>query len=326
MASSSSSRSWKYDVFLSFRGEDTRKTFVDPMYKALDDGLIHTYKDDITLARGESVGPALLKAVKESRHAAENRQIVMPIFYDVDPSDIRKQKRKFGKAFAKQEAENVTKAGSWRKALVDASNISGWELKDVASGYEAAVIQKIVNAISDNLLSSNSDIDKELVGMTDRVKDMISKFEFGTGGVRMVGIWGVGGGGKTTLATSVYMKIKDRFQEVQVQSEEEGKHMIRNRLCRSNVLILLDDVDNRKQLEALVGSHSWFGDGSRIIIITRNEYLLKKVDYVFPATLLSKDEGNWLFEKYAYNDKKPLKDYWKLSLRVVSYDHGLPLA
>nr|GEV17660.1 hypothetical protein [Tanacetum cinerariifolium] len=318
----------------SFRGEDTRKTFVDHLYKALEQRHIRTYKDDVTLARGESVGPALLKAIEESHHAiiifsknyansswcldelvyimkcrAENGHIVMPIFYDVDPSD-------------------------------------------------AAVIQIIVDAISDKLISSNySNIDEELVGMTDPVKDLILRLEIGKGGVRMVGIWGVGGGGKTTLATSVYMEIKDRSQghcivdnirdesskhslktlqdkilssllktQVVVQSEEEGKRLMKNRLRHSNVLILLDDVDDSKQLEALAGPHSWFGDGSRIIITTRNEHLLQKVDYVSPVRLLSQDEGNRLFKKQAYNDKKPLKDYWELSLHVVSYADGLPLA
>ncbi|PWA51806.1 toll/interleukin-1 receptor (TIR) domain-containing protein [Artemisia annua] len=383
-SSSSSSLSWKYDVFLSFRGEDTRKTFVDHLYSALERQLIQTYKDDITLPRGESVGPALLKAIEESRHAviifsknypnsswcldelvhimrcrADNGQIVMPIFYDVDPSDVRKQKGEFGKAFAKQEAESVTKAELWRKALVDASNISGWEPKNVANGHEASVIQNIVDAISDKLLSSNSDIDKELVGMTERVKDLISRLEIGTGGVRMVGIWGLGGGGKTTLATSAYMKINYRFQghcivdnireessksglkklqenilkevlkkEVRVQSVEQGKHMIQSRLRHSNVLILLDDVDDPKQLEALAGSHKWFGDGSRIIITTRDEHVLRtrKVDHIFHITLLSQDEGIRLFKKHAYNEEEPLKDYAILSLRVVSYADGLPLA
>ncbi|PWA54960.1 toll/interleukin-1 receptor (TIR) domain-containing protein [Artemisia annua] len=381
-SSASSSWSWKYDVFLSFRGEDTRKKFVDHLYTALDQRLIGTYKDDITLPRGESVGPALLKAIEESNiavvifsknyadsswyldklvHIMKCREemglTVIPIFYDVDPSEVRHQKREFGEAFSKQEMKNVTKAELWRKALVAASNISGWEPKNVANGHEATVIQNIVDAISDKLLSSNSYIDEELVGMTDRVKDLISRLEIGTGGVRMVGIWGVGGGGKTTLATSVYMKINHHFQghyvvdnireessksglkklqenilkevlkkEVSVQSVEQGKRMIQSRLCHSNVLIFLDDVDDPKQLEALAGSHSWFGYGSRIIITTRNEHLLQKVDYVSPVRLLSQDEGNRLFKKHAYNDKKPLKDYWELSLRVVSYADGLPLA
>ncbi|GKD11105.1 Toll/interleukin-1 receptor domain-containing protein [Tanacetum coccineum] len=158
-SSSSSSVSYVYDVFLSFRGEDTRKTFVDHLYSALEQRHIRTYKDDVTLPRGESVGPALLKAIQESRHAviifsknyadsswcldelvhimkcrADNGQIVMPVFYDVDPSDVRKQKGDFGKAFSKQVAENTTKAELWRKQLVAASNISGWEPKNIANG------------------------------------------------------------------------------------------------------------------------------------------------------------------------------------------------
>ncbi|GJY02348.1 Toll/interleukin-1 receptor domain-containing protein, partial [Tanacetum coccineum] len=114
--------SYVYDVFLSFRGEDTRKTFVDHLYTALEQRHIRTYKDDITLRRGESVGPALLKAIQESRHAviifsknyadsswcldelvhimkcrAENGLIVMPVFSDVDPSDVRTpQKLNYG--------------------------------------------------------------------------------------------------------------------------------------------------------------------------------------------------------------------------------------
>ncbi|PWA38562.1 disease resistance protein (TIR-NBS-LRR class) family [Artemisia annua] len=394
MASSSSASSfqpWKYDVFLSFRGEDTRKTFVDHLYKALEDRMVRTYKDDITLPRGESVGPALLEAIEESHFAvivfsknyadsswcldelvhimkcrAERGLTVIPIFYDVEPTEVRKQKGDFGKLtkmsawrklFAKKE---TLKVEMWRKALVDASNNSGWEPKNVANGHEAAVIQKIVDEISDKLLSSNySNIDEELVGMTDRVNDLISRLEIGTGGVRMVGIWGIGGGGKTTLATSVYMKIKDRFQghcivdnirdesskhgrttsqakilstlletQVVVQSEQEGKCLIKSRLCHSNVLILLDDVDDRKQLEALAGSHKWFGDGSRIIITTRDEHVLRtrKVDHIYPVILLSQDDGIRLFKKHAYNEEEPLKDFGELSLCVVSYAHGLPLA
>ncbi|PWA61747.1 toll/interleukin-1 receptor (TIR) domain-containing protein [Artemisia annua] len=228
----------------------------------------------------------------------------------------------------------------------------------MARGLQATSFRISSSMEKDKLLSSNYlNIDEELVGMTERVKDLISRLEIGTGGVRMIGIWGVGGGGKTTLATSVYMEIKNRFQghcivdnireesskhslptlqekllsavlktQVGVQNEEEGKHIIKNRLCRSNMLILLDDVDDHKQLEALAGSHSWFGYGSRIIITTRNEHLLQKIDYVSPVRLLSGDEGNTLFKKHAYNDKKPLKDYWELSLRVVSYAAGLPLA
>ncbi|XP_052621156.1 TMV resistance protein N-like [Lactuca sativa] len=153
------SQSWNYDVFLSFRGEDTRKTFVDHLYTALEHQGIYTYKDDETLPRGNSIRPSLMKAIEESQIAviilSENYadsswcldelecimkcknikgQTVMPIFYDVDPSEVRKQKRKYGEAFARHEVENKTNVESWRKALVDVSNLSGWEPKHIANG------------------------------------------------------------------------------------------------------------------------------------------------------------------------------------------------
>ncbi|KAI3802738.1 hypothetical protein L1987_30879 [Smallanthus sonchifolius] len=96
----------------------------------------------------------------------------MPIFYGVDPSEVRNQKRKFGEAFAKQKAKSVTKAELWRKALVDASNIAGWEPKHVANGNESKVIEEIVDTILDRLCPLSSNVDEDLVGMTTRVLDL----------------------------------------------------------------------------------------------------------------------------------------------------------
>ena len=68
-SSSSSSRKWKYDVFLSFRGEDTRKNFTDHLYATLKQKGIITFRDDKNLKRGESISPELLKAIEESMFA-----------------------------------------------------------------------------------------------------------------------------------------------------------------------------------------------------------------------------------------------------------------
>ncbi|KAF5808017.1 putative TIR domain, P-loop containing nucleoside triphosphate hydrolase [Helianthus annuus] len=377
-------QSCKYDVFLSFRGEDTRKTFVDHLYSTLKQHLIRVYKDNETLPRGESIDQALFEAIEESRIAViifsknyansswcleelahimkckdERELIVIPIFYDVEPTEVRNCKRKFGEAFAKQEAKNVDKAEIWRKALVDVSNIAGWEPKNIADGHESQFIKKIVDTILDRLFVLNSCVDEDLVGMRARFQDLESLLDIGSGGVRMVGIWGVGGSGKTTLATSVYMELTQHFQgycivenirvetskygltkmqekilsalfkkEVNVHSVVEGKHMMKSMLCRRKVLVLLDDVDEPGQLEALAGKHNWFGSGSRIIITTRDKHLLRthKVDHVYPVTLLSDDEAIQLFRRHAYNEEDPVEDYETLSLRVVSYAARLPLA
>ncbi|KAJ0804578.1 putative TIR domain, P-loop containing nucleoside triphosphate hydrolase [Helianthus annuus] len=384
LAPASFSQSCICDVFLSFRGEDTRKTFVDHLYSTLVDRKISTYKDDATLPRGENIRSSLFKAIEGShiavvifsKHYAhsswcleelahilkckdERRLIVMPIFYDVDPSEVRNQNGKFEEAFAKHEVENIAKVELWRKALVDASEIAGWQPKNIANGHEAIGIKEIVDTISNKLFSLTSCVDEHLVGITGRMQDLESQLQIGSDGVRMVGIWGCGGSGKTTLASSLYMKISCHFQghcivesvreksskhgletlqekiissllktKMELLSVEEGKHIIRSRLSHSNVLIILDDVSDRKQLDALAGSHRWFGNGSRIIITTRDEHLLRthKVDHVCPVTLLSHDEAILLFNKHAYNKNNPINDYEKLSLHVVSYANGLPLA
>ncbi|KAK1436895.1 hypothetical protein QVD17_02679 [Tagetes erecta] len=283
----------------------------------------------------------------------------MPVFYDVDPSDVRKQSGNFGKSFAKLQVENINKALIWRNALVDASNIAGWEPKYVANGHESKVIKEIVDTILERLIPIDAGIDEDLVGITTRLKDLKSQLEFGCEGVRMVGIWGCGGSGKTALATSLYMQIRQHFQdhcilenirdesskfdlkklqqnmlsavlkkEVAVYSVAEGKHMIKTMLCSRNVLIVLDDVNNLDQLNALAGSRNWFGSGSRIIITTRDEHLLKthKIDEVCNVRLLSNAEAIRLFNRHAYNENNPIEDYQTLSLRVVSYAAGLPLA
>ena len=119
ISSSSSSRWWIYDVFLSFKGMDTRNNFADHLYAALQRSDIFTFGDNERLERGKSISLELLKAIEESRisivilsknYASSTwcldelakiiqcmkviGMTVLPIFYDVDPSDVCKKKRK----------------------------------------------------------------------------------------------------------------------------------------------------------------------------------------------------------------------------------------
>ncbi|XP_070670623.1 toll/interleukin-1 receptor-like protein [Malus domestica] len=153
-SSSSYTHSWTYDVFLSFRGEDTRYNFVGHLYNNLVQKGFKTFIDDEALKRGEEISSALLKAIEQSRisvvvfsenyassrwcldelvhifHCKEQlQQMVFPVFYKVDPSDVRNQRKSFGKALVDHESklkDNMDKVLRWRETLTKAANLSGW--------------------------------------------------------------------------------------------------------------------------------------------------------------------------------------------------------
>ncbi|KAL4564468.1 hypothetical protein LXL04_028532 [Taraxacum kok-saghyz] len=378
-----SSRLWKQHVFLSFRGEDTRNNFVGHLYTALENMGIVTYKDDQKLSLGETISPSLIEAIEQSqiaiivfsKHYADSSWclnelkhimkctkktglIVVPIFYDVEPSDVRKQENKFGEAFAKYESVKNINVASWRDTLVEASGNSGQDLKS-GEMNESELIKDIVNKVSKMICPLTPRVNDKLIGIEARRDALISQLQIGSNCVLMIGIWGVGGSGKTTLATSVYNNISWKFDgcccieniqdesgknglvtlqnkiisgvlkqdKVWVSSTEEGKHMIKERFSGKKVLIVLDDVDQRDQLEALAGSIDWFAKGSRILVTTRNKHLLNahKVD-VQKVSLLDNYEATKLFRKCACLDDKPKEDYEQVSKEVVAYASGLPLA
>ncbi|GLT71274.1 hypothetical protein SLA2020_433070 [Shorea laevis] len=173
--SSPSKSRWNRDVFLSFRGEDTRKTFTDHLYTALVQAGILTFRDDEELPRGNHISTELLKAIQGSRISivvfskgyASSRwcldelveimrcknsigQTLLPVFYDVDPSDVRKQTGTFAEAFSRHEDRfqaEMERVQNWRAALTEAADYSGWDLQNVANGYESRFIEKIVEAV-----------------------------------------------------------------------------------------------------------------------------------------------------------------------------------
>ena len=153
--SSSSSRQPKYDVFLSFRGEDTRTTFTDHLYVALKRKGIITFRDEEELKKGERISE-LFEAIEESQFAIiilsrnyasstwcldelvkiikckdEIGLDVLPVFYNVSPSLVRKQTEPFKQAFIdhqKRFKDNIKKVKTWRDTLKKVAIIKGWDL------------------------------------------------------------------------------------------------------------------------------------------------------------------------------------------------------
>ncbi|XP_023743987.2 disease resistance protein RPV1 [Lactuca sativa] len=385
MASSSTSsirKIFKYDVFLSFRGEDTRTSFVDHLYHALKQKSIHTYKDDEEIKKGENITDELIGSIEDSKfyiivfskgYASSswclnelvkimecqktNEHTAYPVFYDVEPQEVRKQEGAVADAF--DILKNKEAAGIWRKALKEAADLAGWELKNTDDGHEAKFIRKIVEVVSLELRSISFNIDEKLVGMETRIKDLVPSLGIGCDDVRMIGIKGMGGGGKTTLARAVFDHISFHFEgtsfvenvrekdslsgltqlqnqvlsdvlndkDIKVSGVYEGKHMMKRRMPNRKGLVVLDDVDHINQLEALAGDPNWFKAGSVIIITTRDEQVLvaHRVKFIHDVNLLSYEEAICLFSRFAFGRDIPIQGYEELSRQVVHYAAGLPL-
>jgi hypothetical protein len=199
------------------------------------------------------------------------------------------------------------------------------------------------------------------IGVDRHVQDMNFCLSFGAGDIRMVGILGMGGIGKTTIAKAIYNQFFHGFEgksflanvretskeprgqvrlqeqllsdilkteKIKISSVDRGTNMIKERLCNKAVLVILDDVDEIDQLNVIARRRDWFGLGSRIIITTRYEHLLKElqVDSVYTVTTMNDSESLELFSWHAFRNNSPTKDYTDLSTSVVAYCGGLPLA
>ncbi|CAL5427889.1 unnamed protein product [Camellia sinensis] len=367
-SSSSSTVQRKYDVFLSFSGIDTRLKFTSHLLAALERHGFYTFRDNTKLNRGEDIGSELLKAIEESsisiivfsKNYAMSKwcldelvwimkckktfnQIVLPIFYDVDPSDVRAQKGSLAEAFAKHEEHfgksSDGKVEKWRAALTEAANKSGWDLKNEYGGDEVKLIAKIIEEVGNVIDLEHLSAADHPVGLEDRVQDlrMLLRMEPNDNDVRIVVVWGIGGLGKTTIAkvcinsstidllVAAFLQISEKLGRNQMV----WKEVIIQRALRRKVLIVLDDVDEIKQLKELAIDRTYFGLGSRIIITTRD---LSSLNFkpgeneIYTPKELDEDKSLQLFSWHAFKEDHPIENYLELSKQVVDYASGLPLA
>ncbi|KAJ0700280.1 putative TIR domain, P-loop containing nucleoside triphosphate hydrolase [Helianthus annuus] len=231
---------FSYDVFLSFRGEDTRKTFTDHLYAALKQAGIRTFRDDDAMDRGRRLEPELKKAIRESaisiivfsrnyasskwcldevltiieeQERLSSKHEVVPVFYNVEPSDVRNQTGSFEEAFGGYESmieaetdyqkkiELQEKVKAWRISLKKAGSLTGMVL---ANGHEAKFISNIVKVIRKKLNCKLLYIEDKLVGIEDNVADIESWLQDPSPNAVFLFIHGMGGIGKTTISKCIF--------------------------------------------------------------------------------------------------------------------------
>ncbi|KAL2997674.1 hypothetical protein AAZX31_09G054100 [Glycine max] len=372
----------KYDVFVSFRGQDIRDGFLSHLIDTFERKKINFFVD-YNLEKGDEIWPSLVGAIRGSlillvifspdyasscwcleelvkilECREEYGRIVIPVFYHIQPTHVRHQLGSYAEAFAVHGRKQMMKVQHWRHALNKSADLAGIDSSKFPN--DAAVLNEIVDLVLKRLVKPHV-ISKGLVGIEEKITTVESWIRKEPKDNLLIGIWGMGGIGKTTLAEEIFNKLQYeyegcyflanereesknhgiislkkrifsgllrlRYDDVEIYTENSLPDNILRRIGHMKVLIVLDDVSDSDHLGKLLGTLDNFGSGSRILVTTRDEQVLKakKVKKTYHLTELSFDKTLELFNLNAFNQSDRQKEYYELSLRVVNYAKGIPL-
>ncbi|KAI9119725.1 hypothetical protein K1719_009114 [Acacia pycnantha] len=372
----------KYDVFISFRTE-TRNNFTSHLHAALKRASLEVFRDDKKLETGDEIARSLTQAIKDStvsvivfsEHYASSKwcldeldqimqyrkkegQYVIPIFYKVDPEDVRNIGGTFKDAIEEHEKKHEhAMVSRWKDALSDAGKLNGKYCQ--TSTDESNLIEELVADVSTKLerLHNCQGTLKDAIGIDEMIKPIEELFEK----FNKVGIWGMGGVGKTTMAKALFAKLSYRYdnccflENIREKIERYGSEHVCNslvsellgqdmhnnssnalrrnafvarRLENKKAFVVLDDVESSKQLEDLQEKICKFlGEGSNVIITTRDKRLLRGNGYeIHEAKGLSYGNSHRLFIQKAFGSNHPEYRYKHLIKGFVDYTQHNPLA
>eukprot|EP01018_Ginkgo_biloba_P025106 Gb_32215 [translate_table: standard] len=379
-----------YHVFINHRGPDTKKTLASLFYYHLHDVLkLEVFFDREELEVGDCLPLTIQHALKTAcvhiaifsqRYAEsawclaelclmlESGRKILPIFYDVKPSDLRSvvkdgvYARAFNSHQQKQRFSSQT-LEKWKQALTQLSYQSG-SVFDSRNDDLGILLKTIVKSVSKHVKRELYEDTSRLVGLDEEVEDLQNTIFEGYGeqteNAKIVGIVGMGGVGKTTLATrffnlkhSEYGKscflpdvretartkglpylqttfLKDLgLHDDEIRHINQGKQVLGRCLNHeNNLLIVLDDVDDANQIDALLIKLDALGSRSLVLVCSRDKGLLNRsgISLLHHVKLLHEKHARELFCWQAFLQPFPREGFEDLVQGFLNVCKGLPLS
>ncbi|XP_057837004.2 disease resistance protein Roq1 [Cryptomeria japonica] len=379
-----------FDVFINHRGPDVKHTLALQLYNLIKKTGFRPFLDSQEIELGDSIPSTLKNAIfSSSVHVAifsqgyvksawclaelvlmlQSGVKIIPVFYDVAPADLRYiAKGVYAEEFAKYEEKGryLSQLEEWKKALHTVSLISGYE-RNRHNNDNDKLCEIIVSAVLKEVERMTPlDVAKHSVGLDELVDDFESKCgrHIEKENFKIIGIFGIGGSGKTTLAKEFFNRkrseydrssflfdvreaaakgelpslqtklLKDLFMEdhPKFQSTDEGISYLRYRLGKAlllRFLIVVDDIDHIRQLDALLVT-DWhtLNPDNLLIVTTRDERMLIRASITprYRMKEMNEKHSRELFCWHAFQQPYPSRGFEDLVQSFVKGCGGLPLS